>query len=164
MGAGQGNGAGPQMWAVLSSTLFLAMHMRKGLSTSFCQKVTSKLLSLVGFMYIDDMDFIQLRDDCNNELLTEDLQLALEYWNKLVAVTGGALEPKKSGWYAFGQEWDPILGQYNYKDLGSTGDIVAKDEDGKRVSLPFISCHSSQEMIGVKMTPTGNQQDQIHHL
>jgi hypothetical protein len=37
MGVGQGNGAGPQMWAVLSSTLFLAMHM-EGLSTTFCQK------------------------------------------------------------------------------------------------------------------------------
>jgi hypothetical protein len=53
MGAGQGNGAGPQMWSVLSSVLFLAMHM-EGLSTSFCQKITQKFLSLVGFMYVDD--------------------------------------------------------------------------------------------------------------
>jgi hypothetical protein len=27
MGTGQGNGAGPQMWAVLTPTLFLALHL-----------------------------------------------------------------------------------------------------------------------------------------
>lgn len=125
MGADQGNGAGPQMWAVLSSVPFLAMHM-EGLSTPFCQKITQQLVSLVGFMYVDDMDLIHLRDDINSELLTEDLQLALDYWNKLVKVTGGALEPKKSGWYAFGQKWDSNTGKYIYRDLASTGDIDAK--------------------------------------
>lgn len=158
MGAGQGNGAGPQMWAVLSSVLFLAMHM-EGLSTPFCQKITKQILSLVGFMYVDDMDLIHLRDDLDAELITEDLQLALQYWNKLVKVTGGALEPNKSGWYAYGQQWDPIMGRYRPHDLGSTG-----DKDGHIVSLPFISCHSSQEMIGVKLTPTGNYSNQLNTM
>ena len=45
-------------------------------------------------------------------VMTEDLQLTLEYWNKLVQVTGGAIEPNKSSWYAFHQTWDPITGSY----------------------------------------------------
>lgn len=136
------------------------MHM-EGLSTPFCQKITKQFLSLVGFMYVDDMDLIRIRDNMSRESLTEDLQLALDYWNKLVKVTGGALEPKKSGWYAFGQTWDINTGRYRYQDLGSTGEITAKDKDNNRVSLPFISCHTSQEMIGIKMTPTGDSNDQI---
>jgi hypothetical protein len=163
MGAGQGNGAGPQMWAILSSTLFLAMHM-EGLSTEFCQKMTKKMILLTGFMYVDDMDLIRISDDMDSTLLTEDLQLTLSYWNQLVKVTGGALEPNKSGWYAFHQMWDNVAGEYRYEDIGTTGDITACDKDGKRVSLPFISCHTAQEMIGVKMTPTGDHTEQIKSM
>jgi hypothetical protein len=163
MGAGQGNGAGPQMWAILSSVLFLAMHM-EGLSTRFCQKMTKKFLSLTGFMYVDDMDLICIRDEHNKQNITEDLQLTISYWNRLVKVTGGALEPTKSGWYAFCQEWNSNTGQYEYKDIGPPKTIKAKDKDGAKHSLPFISCHSSQEMIGVKMTPTGDQTDQLKSM
>jgi hypothetical protein len=111
MGAGQGNGAGPQMWSILSSVLFLAMHM-EGLSTRFCQKMQKKILNIVGFMYVDDMDLICLRDEIDKDLLTEDLQLTLAYWNKLVKVTGGAIEPSKSGWYCFHQKWNAHTGCY----------------------------------------------------
>jgi hypothetical protein len=163
MGVGQGNGAGPQMWSVLSATLFLAMHM-EGLGTQFCQKMTDKFISLIGFMYVDDMDLIRIRDDTQKHLLTEDLQLTLKYWNKLVRVTGGALEPKKSGWYAFHQKWDPLLGSYYYEDLGQCGDITTTDKTGKRVPLSFVPFSQSQEMLGVKMTPTGNFQDQLDSM
>mmetsp|Transcript_17146 Transcript_17146/g.32461 ORF Transcript_17146/g.32461 Transcript_17146/m.32461 type:complete len:594 (+) Transcript_17146:248-2029(+) len=125
MGAGQGNGAGPQMWAVLSATLFMAMHM-EGLSTQFCQKMTDKILSIVGFMYVDDMDLIRICDDIDTEHLTEELQLTLAYWNRLVRVTGGALEPNKSGWYAFRQRWNQHIRRYEYEDIGQTGEVIAK--------------------------------------
>jgi hypothetical protein len=49
-------------------------------------------------------------------------------------------------------------------DLGATGAIDAKDKDGQRVSLPFISCFFSQEMLGVKMTPTGEYKDQFNGM
>lgn len=163
MGAGQGNGAGPQMWAVLSSVLFLAMHM-EGLSTKFCQKMTKKFLSIVGFMYVDDMDLIRIRDDAERHLLTEDLQLTLKYWNKLVKVTGGAIEPSKSGWYCFHQQWNSTTGKYEYADLVSPGEITAVNKDGSKVPLQYKSCHSAQEMIGVKMTPTGNQEEQLETM
>jgi exonuclease III len=163
MGAGQGNGAGPQMWAVLSATLFMAMHL-EGLSTQFCQKMTEKVISLIGFMYVDDMDLIRICDDIDSAHLTEDLQLTLAYWNRLVRVTGGALEPSKSGWYAFRQKWNDKTGQYEYEDIGKKDDIKTRDKDGKNVSLPFISCNKAQEMIGVKMTPTGDQTEQIKEM
>ena len=163
MGAGQGNGAGPQMWSVLSSVLFLAMHM-EGLSTEFCQKMTNKFISIIGFMYVDDMDLIRLREEKDKHLLTEDLQLTLAYWNRLVKVTGGAIEPNKSGWYAFHQAWNHKMGNYEYRDIGSPGEVTARDKDGAQISLQYISCHTAQEMIGVKITPTGNQDAQIQTM
>lgn len=110
------------------------------------------------------MDLICIQDDYNKTEITEELQLTLSYWNRLVKVTGGALEPTKSGWYAFFQQWNPTTGQYEYKDLDTQGSIKARDKDGAKHTLPFISCHSSQEMIGVKMAPTGDQKDQICSL
>jgi hypothetical protein len=163
MGAGQGNGAGPQMWSILSSVLFLAMHM-EGLSTKFCQKMKKSFLSIVGFMYVDDMDLIRLRDEKDKHLLAEDLQLTLAYWNKLVQVTGGAIEPTKSGWYCYHQQWNHITGTYQYSDLGTDSSITARDKDGAKVPLSYLSCHSAQEMIGVKMTPTGNQDEQFQTM
>jgi hypothetical protein len=139
------------------------MHL-EGLSTTFCQKMTKKFLSITGFMYVDDMDLIRIRDGVDQHLLTEDLQLTLDYWNKLVKVTGGAIEPSKSGWYCFSQTWDQTSGTYNYSDLGSNGEIKANDKDGARIPLKYISCHEAQEMIGVKMTPTGNQDEQLSTL
>ena len=164
MGAGQGNGVGPQMWAVLSAVLFLAMHM-EGLSTQFCQKMTAEFISLTGFMYVDDMDLICIHDTTDGNILTEELQLMLSYWNKLVRVTGGALEPSKSGWYcSFCQHWDKTKGTYTFMDTGKFGGIKAVNKDGKKVSLQYVSCHKAQEMLGIKMCPTGNQQEQIDSM
>jgi hypothetical protein len=100
MGVGQGNGAGPQIWSLISSVLFLAMHL-DGLSTKFVSKLTSEFIDIIGYMYVDDMDLIQIKPYHQWQTLTETLQLTLAYWNKLVKVTGGALEPSKSGWFAF---------------------------------------------------------------
>jgi hypothetical protein len=100
MGVGKGNGAGPQIWSLISSVLFLAMHL-DGLSTKFVSKLTSEFIDIIGYMYVDDMDLIQIKPYHQWQNLTETLQLTLAYWNKLVKVTGGALEPSKSGWFAF---------------------------------------------------------------
>jgi hypothetical protein len=163
MGAGQGNGAGPQMWAVISAVLFLAMHM-EGFSTTFCQKMTSRFLSLTGFMYVDDMDLICISDEADSNEINEELQLMLGYWNKLVRVTGGALEPNKSGWYSFQQQWNPDKMIYEYVDNGNFGDITARDDKRKKIPLQFYSFKESQEMLGVKMCPTGESHDQIQAM
>lgn len=160
MGVGQGNGAGPQMWAVISAVLFLAMHM-EGFSTPFCQKMTQKFLSLTGFMYVDDMDLICIGDGIDDDGIIEELQLMLGYWNKLVRVTGGALEPNKSGWYSFSQRWNSVAGRYEYVDKGTFGDIKTYDDKKRVIPLQHHSVHTSQEMLGVKMCPTGDFYDQL---
>ena len=163
MGVGQGNGAGPQIWSLISSVLFLAMHL-EGFSTKFVSKLTSEFIEIIGYMYVDDMDLIQIKPYHQWHNLTETLQITLAYWNKLVKVTGGALEPSKSGWFAFRQFWDPLKGEYCYEDIGNFGEISTKDKDNQTVPLQYISCHDTQEMVGVLMGPTGNQQPQTDKL
>jgi len=163
MGVGQGNGAGPQIWSLISAVLFLAMRL-EGFSTKFVSKLTKEFIDIVGYMYVDDMDLIQIKPHEQWQSLMESLQLTLAYWNKLVKATGGALEPSKSGWFAFRQVWDPITGEYKYVDVGKNGDISAKDKDGKSIPLGFIPCTEVQEMVGVRMGPTGNQIPQIEKM
>jgi hypothetical protein len=115
-------------------------------------------------MYVDDMDLIQIKPHEQRQSLIESLQSKLSYWNKLVKATGGALEPSKSGWFAFHQAWDPTTGEYKSVDMGKNGDISAKDKDGKSIPLGFIPCTDIQEMVGVRMGPTGNQIPQIEKM
>lgn len=102
----------------------------------FCQKMTGKLISFINFMYVDDMDLIRISDEVGSSFLTEDLQLTLSYWNKLVKVTGGTLEPNKLRWYSFHQIWDPVKGIYKYEDLGKTGNVRARNKEAIFYILP----------------------------
>ena len=56
-GLGQGNGKGPTVWSILSSTIFQALH-KQGFSTTFCTALSLGLLKLYGFSYADDSDLI----------------------------------------------------------------------------------------------------------
>ena len=58
MGVGQGNGCGPQVWAVISTAMFQVMKKR-GLTTSFETPISKRSLDLCGFAFVDDTDLIQ---------------------------------------------------------------------------------------------------------
>ena len=54
-GTGQGNGAGPTMWAVVSIAA-LKMLRQKGCICQFESAITGEEVSFVGFAFVDDMD------------------------------------------------------------------------------------------------------------
>ena len=56
-GLGQGNGAGPTIWSILSSTVFDVLHS-EGYSSTFCSALSLGLLKLCGFAYVDDCDLV----------------------------------------------------------------------------------------------------------
>jgi exonuclease III len=162
LGVGQGNGAGPAIWAIISSVLFQAMHA-EGLSIEFAAKLSKDIVKIVGFMYVDDMDLIRVLPGREHENITEELQLALDFWNKLVKVTGGTLAPEKSQWYAFYHEWNAETGEYIVKDVLNKS-LTAKDQKDERKSLAFLSNDSPQEMLGVLMAPNGDSTHQVKKL
>jgi hypothetical protein len=56
-GIGQGNGAGPAIWAVLSSPLLNLLRSR-GFGCEFLPPLSKELLHFVGYACVDDMDVI----------------------------------------------------------------------------------------------------------
>jgi hypothetical protein len=57
-GVGQGNGAGPAIWAVMSTPV-LKMMKYEGLGFMYKTSIEGKQLHLVGYSFVDDTDIIQ---------------------------------------------------------------------------------------------------------
>ena len=62
MGLCQGNGYAPQLWSIISSTVFSAIWTQ-GFGIHFVNSFTTEISQLVGFSYVDDCDMIQSDDD-----------------------------------------------------------------------------------------------------
>jgi len=56
-GISQGNGAGPQIWAVVSTPI-LDILREAGFSTTFKLAISSQSISFVGYSFVDDTDLI----------------------------------------------------------------------------------------------------------
>jgi hypothetical protein len=96
-GIGQGNGAGPQIWAAIS-TVVLSMLRAQNAGATFKAPISRKELLLAGYAYVDDTDIIaHLKDGDNN--VVKHMQRSLDLWAGGLASTGGQLEPSKTFWY-----------------------------------------------------------------
>ena len=58
----QGNASGPAIWLTLSSVIFDILHKR-GFIANIISSVSKQLFTLVGFVYVDDCDLIQVGDN-----------------------------------------------------------------------------------------------------
>ena len=94
-GVCQGNGAGPAIWAVVSSNMFKVLHSQ-GLASKLKLPISKKTLELCGFAFVDDSDIIAVSNDQNNPTKSlEEIQTVLNSWEETAKSTGGAIKPKK---------------------------------------------------------------------
>jgi hypothetical protein len=96
-GIGQGNGGGPPIWAVISSTLLDTLRS-KGLGFQMVSPISQQELSFVGYSFVDDSDNVQ-SDGSTEEITITKLQESVDLWEGGLKMTGGALGPEKSYWY-----------------------------------------------------------------
>jgi len=93
-GIGQGNGAGPQIWAAISMLLFNIMWQEGFVATFICA-LSQQQWALAGLAFVDDMDLI-INDPSNStETVTRKLQQLLTMWHGLLCTTGNELVPEK---------------------------------------------------------------------
>ena len=94
-GIGQGNGAGPVIWAVVSSVLFDYIR-DKGYGAKLYSPLSKLALHFVGLGFVDDTDIVEL-DFASEDYweVAAKLQEALRLWEKGATTTGGLLLPKK---------------------------------------------------------------------
>ena len=157
-GLGQGNGMGPQIWAVVSSRMFEVLHKKRGLETSFMTLMLKEVLKLCGFTFVDDSDIVAEAEGRNNPIVTlNSMQKTINCWEGVAKSTGGALAPSKSWWYLTHYVWDNN-GNWEYGEDTSkmeVNNLTARDKNNSRIDLEYSSS-SSKKMLGVYLAPDSN--------
>jgi hypothetical protein len=91
-GVGQGNGAGPQIWAVVSYPI-LNMLRARGLGASFRSAISGDTTNLVGYAFVDDTDLVTSEPQVSKIQVMGKMQNSLDAWEGGLRATGGAIVP-----------------------------------------------------------------------
>ena len=159
-GLGQGNGGGPTSWSVQSSKMFQVMHKR-GSSTKITSPITGSEEEISGFAYVDDTDLIVMQKEENDAQTTVNkMQNVVNDWEGVAKTTGGALAPSKCWCWIINFGWKADT--WYYKDTTTMNlSMTVKDERNFAKELVLLPPHVAKEMLGVRLSPDGNNDDQI---
>jgi hypothetical protein len=154
-GIGQGNGAGPAIWAVLSTPLLNLLQSR-GFGCEFISPLSKSEINFVGYAFVDDTDLIESKiNESRAQVATDQLQQAVDTWEGGLKATCGALVPEKTFWYLIDFKW--ISGSWFYQSIDDhPGSIFINDIQGKRKELRRCEVWDAQETLGVCLAPDGN--------
>ena len=155
-GCGQGNGAGPVIWAAISAILINIIRDR-GYGAQVISRFKTILCHYCGFAYVDDTDLVEgatspatTGDDIST--LTQEL---LTWWNGLLRATGGALRPDKSFWTLV--DFTFHNGSWRYKTISELpATLNVSDAEGTPCVLKCLEACDAEETLGVKVAADGN--------
>ncbi len=97
MGIGQGNDAGPAIWAAISSPLFEIMKEEGFLELVHCA-MSQVSRAVGGFAFVDDTDLCMSGPESSSQTAAL-MQQSVTTWEGLLWTTGGTLVPEKCFWY-----------------------------------------------------------------
>jgi hypothetical protein len=117
-GAGQGNGARPSLWTLISTDIISAMK-RAGHGVQLLLSISTLTLWILCFAFVDDADTVQTAQtvDQSGEDVIRQLQPAVDRWEGLLRASGGAIEPSKSWWVLVDFVWDDNLDDFRYRSI-----------------------------------------------
>lgn len=125
-GVGQGNGAGPAIWLVITIPL-ISMLRRAGFGLRVFTPLTKEECLLSCFVYVDDADSIHapLADPTLTVgRVSADMQRMLDLWSGGLHATGGMIEGEKSYWYLIDFKWNSRTLEWEYKSIAETPSTV----------------------------------------
>ena len=162
-GVGQGNGAGPAIWAVVSSPI-LDMLREESSGAFFKCAISGSKLKIVGFSFVDDTDLVLGGSRISKWEVADELQHALDIWQVGIEATGGALVPEKSFWSEIQFEWD-TEGNWTYESTESNGqEVMMHNARNETKILKKLDAHKAIETLGVHLAPDGNESTQIEAM
>ncbi len=105
-GPGQGNGASPAGWCVISIVILRA-HGAKGHGAHFMAPMSLVRRSLSAILYVDDTDLLHINMDAEESIVEVHaaIQRAIENWGRLLIATGGTLKPDKCFYHLIDFAW-----------------------------------------------------------
>jgi hypothetical protein len=134
-GIGQGNGAGPQIWAAIS-TVVLNMLRSLRAGAEFESPISRRCIRLAGYAYVDDTDIIAHSKIRDSDVAAQ-MQRSLDLWAGGLAATGGQLEPAKTFWYNTQFVWQEGKWRYGSKQEFPAS-ITMSNVDGTRSVLEQV--------------------------
>jgi hypothetical protein len=161
-GVGQGNGAGPQIWAAVSTPV-LNMLRAEGHGAFFKAAISGEEISFVGYAFVDDTDLVTTGKRGNFEFIAKEAQEALTAWEGGIRATGGAIVPEKSHWYLIDFVWKN--GNWKYATIEETpASISVRDCHGAIKQLERLPIAEARRTLGVRLAPDGNNQAEFENL
>jgi hypothetical protein len=158
-GVGQGNGAGPQIWALVSTPV-LNMLRAEGKGATFVSAITRLPTTLVGFAFVDDTDLVTSGPNMSTDEVCKKIQESLTAWEGGIRATGGAIEPKKSHWYLVDFDWKEGIPIYkSVKQSG--GQLKVRDPAGNIQILKQLEPGEAERTLGIRLAPNGSMDVQF---
>ena len=163
-GIGQGNGAGPAAWAVVSTPIFNSMRKR-GFGIYLRTPLSKGEYQFVGYAFVDDTDLVigDVPGDKKPGSLIPRIQIAMIWREGTVRATGGATAPEKSFWYLIDFEWKQGKWQYieeNERDQS----VLVRNPYGKIVKMERKGPHDAERTLGVRQAPSGDRTCELEYL
>ncbi len=147
-GIGQGNGAGPQIWAVVSTPI-LDMLQEAGFGAGFKLAISGTRVSFVGYSFVDDTNLVQTRATINStgQEVLPLMQAALTLWEQGLRATGRALIPEKSFWYLIDFQWQGC--KWKYASYATEpGELLMKDHTQWEKIIRRLPANVAQRTLG----------------
>jgi hypothetical protein len=162
-GIGQGNGAGPAIWAVVSTPL-LNLLRSKGCGFKYISPTSKTKIGFVGYSFVDDTDLLQVApSNKSSDDVCKGLQKSVDTWEGGLKVMGGAIVPEKTFWYLIDFAWNGS--QWRYKLVEECqGDIYANDINDQRKPLRRVEVHDAEVTLGVALAPNGETSKQESYM
>jgi hypothetical protein len=163
-GLGQGNGAGPTGWAVVSAPI-INMVRAAGYGATFVSALSCAVISFVCYAFVDDTDLVHTRaeSDLPATDLIPEMQAAVDHWEGGLRASGGALVPSKSHWYLVNFKWKN--GSWRYCSIADNpGELSMRDHTGSRVPLVRVDVSEARCSLGVMIAGNFQWEDEVARL
>jgi hypothetical protein len=153
----QGNGAGPTIWAMVSSPLLDRMR-EKGHGIPIHS--SEGLITIPAFAFVDDTDLVQ---DNENDEAIESTQRAVSEWEDSLRATGGLLVPHKCKFYVVEHKW--ASDKWKIVDaLHESVELKILDDEGRQHSIQQVAAGASELALGIMFSPSGNMEGETKYL
>ena len=162
-GIGQGNGAGPAIWLVVSIAI-INMLKAEGFGFRMRTPISHNDFEFVCYTFVDDTDLVHSPNPpVPWTQLCQDMQAVLDHWEGGLRASGGALVPHKSYWYLISFKWQ--RDKWHYNTIAETpGHLSIYDPSHVRTTLTRLEVSEARETLGIFLSMDGNQQAEFLKL
>jgi hypothetical protein len=161
---GQGNGAGPTMWALVSTPV-LNLLRAEGCGAFFRAALTGDEVRFVGYAFVDDTDLFASLDqsDATGSDVAAALQKSLDLWEGGIRATGSAIELDKSFWYLIDFVWHQ--GKWTYATIDDCpAELTVLDLKGVRKVLQRLPVSHAECTLDIHLAPDGSWNEEFKYL